>query len=162
MEEAKYSVFSISNWLIEHNATVKGAFPMTVMRLMKLAYFAQGWFLAIRNKPLFYDKIEARRYGPVIPALYDRYKVYGLSTIPQTRIVHLDDESNPSLSAEDERFLREVYERYSDMDTYALSRLTHDRKGPWFKTINHHMTRVIRPTLIQEYYKDVDARERSK
>lgn len=155
MEEAKYSIFSISNWLIEHNAKVKGAFPMTVMRLMKLAYFAQAWSLALRDKPLFYDKIEAWKYGPVISTLYDSYKIYGKEGIPETSTINIENK----LESEDAEFLEKVYNRYSDIDTYTLSRLTHVRQGPWFTTINDKLSRVILPSTIKEYYKELASKK---
>lgn len=151
MKEAKYSVFAISNWFIKHNAEVKGSFPMTIMRLMKLAYFSQAWSLALRDELLFYDKIEARKYGPVIPGLYDLYKIYGKEGIPKTSIV----DSEKELDTVDECFLEKVYDRYAEIDTYSLSRLTHSRTGPWFTTINKKLSRVILPSTIKDYYKNL-------
>lgn len=151
MENAKYSVFAISNWFIEHNAEVKGAFPMTIMRLMKLSYFSQAWSLALRDELLFYDKIEARKYGPVISTLYDLYKIYGKEGIPRTSVVHNEKE----LDDADKVFLKKVYDRYAEIDTYSLSRLTHSRTGPWFTTINKKLSRVILPSTIKDYYKNL-------
>lgn len=37
----------------------------TEMQLFKLAYYAQGWNIAWEGRPLFDDRIEAWRYGPV-------------------------------------------------------------------------------------------------
>lgn len=44
--------------------------PLTPQKLMKLCYIAHGCHLAIGGEPLFDDRIEAWRYGPIIPALY--------------------------------------------------------------------------------------------
>ena len=40
---------------------------LTPMQLVKLAYIAYGWYLAIYEKRLFDDRIEAWKYGPIIP-----------------------------------------------------------------------------------------------
>ena len=47
---------------------------MTNLRLQKLLYFAQGWYLSRYGKPLFQDEIEARKYGPVVPKIYETYR----------------------------------------------------------------------------------------
>jgi uncharacterized phage-associated protein len=43
---------------------------ITPMQLLKLVYIAHGWSLAILGRDLFPDRIEAWKYGPVIPDLY--------------------------------------------------------------------------------------------
>lgn len=40
------------------------------VRIQQLLYYAQGWSLAWRQKPLFEDEIEAWDIGPVIPEIY--------------------------------------------------------------------------------------------
>ena len=37
----------------------------TPSQLMKLAYIAHGWMLALYQRPLITDRIEAWKYGPV-------------------------------------------------------------------------------------------------
>lgn len=36
------------------------------MKLQKLVYFAPGWYLALFNKPLIDERVEAWKFGPVI------------------------------------------------------------------------------------------------
>ena len=57
---------------------------MTNLRLQKLLYFAQGWYLARYGKPLFSDEIEAWTYGPVVPEVYQTYKPNGKDGIEGT------------------------------------------------------------------------------
>ncbi len=47
---------------------------MSNLKLQKLMYYAQGFSLALCNKPLFPERIEAWIHGPVISALYHEYK----------------------------------------------------------------------------------------
>ena len=49
------------------------------LKMQKLLYYAQGHFLATYKKPLFDDKIEAWKYGPVVKEVYDKFKIYGRS-----------------------------------------------------------------------------------
>ena len=47
------------------------------MKIQKLAYYAHGFFLALYDKPLLDDRVEAWKWGPVIPSLYHEFKQYG-------------------------------------------------------------------------------------
>ena len=42
------------------------------MQVLKLAYIAHGWMLALYHRPLIGDGIEAWTYGPIIPVLMTR------------------------------------------------------------------------------------------
>jgi uncharacterized phage-associated protein len=53
---------------------------MSNLKLQKLMYYAQGFSLVLFNKPLFPERIEAWIHGPVIPAVYHKYKGYGAIT----------------------------------------------------------------------------------
>ena len=52
------------------------------LKLQKLLYLAQGFFLAIYGEPLFPEHIEAWTHGPVVPEIYRRFKRFEGSTIP--------------------------------------------------------------------------------
>jgi uncharacterized phage-associated protein len=60
----------------------KQGFALTPMQLLKLVYIAHGWALMILERDLFADRIEAWKYGPVIPVLYHATKHFGRNPIP--------------------------------------------------------------------------------
>ena len=62
-QESLYSAMVWSN----------GDKKITNLKLQKLVYYSQAWFLGIYQKPLFSDKIEAWVHGPVVPALCRPY-----------------------------------------------------------------------------------------
>jgi uncharacterized phage-associated protein len=53
--------------------------PMSTMKLEKLVYYAQAWYLARHDEPLFAEEIQAWREGPVAPALFRQHR--GRSTV---------------------------------------------------------------------------------
>jgi antitoxin SocA-like protein len=57
---------------------------LTPLQVIKLAYIAHGWMLALYQRPLISDSIEAWKYGPVIPTLYHALKKYGAGSVTGT------------------------------------------------------------------------------
>lgn len=47
---------------------------LTNLKLQKLLYYAQAWHLVFRQEPLFTDRIEAWRHGPVVPSVFRQYR----------------------------------------------------------------------------------------
>ena len=52
------------------------------LKLQKLVYYAQGFYSAMFDKPLFNNTISAWIHGPVVEDLYHDYKQYGSNPIP--------------------------------------------------------------------------------
>jgi uncharacterized phage-associated protein len=92
------------------------------LKLQKLLYYAQAWHLALHDAPLFSEKFQAWPSGPLIPALYWRFKEHGISDIPL--------QSAREVPSEIEPFLHEIIEEYGPLDEYDLSSMTY-REAPW-------------------------------
>jgi len=102
---------------------------MTNLKLQKLVYYAQAWYLAINKKPLFDEDFEAWVHGPVIPALYQTYKVNGSQPIiSEVTISEVSKRLNPSVV----KFLDEVAGVYMTFNAYALEAMTH-QETPWIE-----------------------------
>jgi uncharacterized phage-associated protein len=118
-----YDARQIANWFIERAA--RDGRALSIMSLLKLAYIAHGWNLEMRKTPLFSNKIEAWRYGPVVRDVYNAFRPQGINpTNP--------DASFPAPSdATDVGFLEQIYTIYGGMPPFRLSELTHEVGGPW-------------------------------
>lgn len=67
------TALEIADWLVRYRAEDAGA-PIDAMSLQKHLFYAQGFHLAIAHEPLFADEMRAWRNGPVVPAVYHRYR----------------------------------------------------------------------------------------
>lgn len=90
----------------------KSGCVMDEMKLHKLLYFAQRESYVILGKPMFPDKFEAWKYGPVMRSL---------------RKTYWKQQSQPSLQADSEFIpvLEDTLERYAAMDSWTLSNISH-------------------------------------
>lgn len=98
---------------------------LTNLKLQKLVYYAQAWHLALKDTPLFPERIEAWVHGPVVPALYVRFKKYGWE--PITAQV-----STPAFNNGTAKLLEEVFSVYGGYSAWDLERMTH-QEYPWRK-----------------------------
>jgi uncharacterized phage-associated protein len=93
------------------------------LALQKLVYYAQAWHLALKDNPLFDDKIEAWVHGPVVPSVYHRFKKHRWNPIP-------DQPDDPGLGKSVKDHLDEVMEVYSGFSASQLELMTH-KELPW-------------------------------
>lgn len=121
---------------------------MTNLWLNKLLFFAQGQCLARYGKPLFNDAIEAWDYGPVIPAVYRKYKGYGRNPISV-----VDDEYTPAKFTTDERILlADVLREYGVYNASALVSKTHQPNTPWSDAYIEGANNEITPASMKDYF----------
>lgn len=126
---------------------------LTPMQLVKLTYIAHGWSLALRDKDLFRNRIEAWQYGPVIPDLYHATKSFGREPIPLEVIGDSDD---LPVAADDAHFLQEVFNKYGHLDGIALSYITHKAGTPWTQVYRPGVKHIEIPDhLILRHYREL-------
>jgi len=97
--------------------------PISNLKLQKLLYYAQAWYLALYDEPLFDERIEAWVRGPVVPPVYGEFKLNSWNPIQETP-------DKPSFPPQVEAHLNEVMEVYGGYNALHLEQLTH-REDPW-------------------------------
>ena len=97
------------------------------LKLQKLLYFAQGFHLAIFEKPLFPESIEAWTHGPVVPKIYHQFKTCGVSGIPVQEI------NLKLISKNAKNLLDEIWNVYGQFSAWKLRDITHEHT-PWKET----------------------------
>jgi len=115
------------------------------LKLQKLVYYAQGFSLALYNKPLFKERIEAWEHGPVIPALYNRYKLLGATPIPAPKNTDFSKFDEPTKA-----LLNEVYEEYGQFSAWKLRDMSHEEE-PWSKG-NNRASKIISNDDLKQFF----------
>lgn len=102
----------------------------TAMKLQKLVYYCQAWHLAWTEKPLFIERIEAWRNGPVIPVLFNKHK--GAFKLVPGFFRKINDKTTEKLTSNEKDIIDRVLKYYRSKDPHWLSQLTH-MEDPWKK-----------------------------
>ncbi|MEC7310500.1 Panacea domain-containing protein [Vibrio atlanticus] len=136
-------------------ANADGGKMLTHMQLQKLTYIAHGYKLATTQgqQPLISDDVNAWKFGPVIPSLYQELKSYG-----NGKVIPLFFTSNDlPISPNDQALIKAIYDAYGNKDGVELSDLTHRQGTPWDQVWHgangrHYHGAVIPDSLICQYY----------
>ncbi len=124
------------------------------MKLQKLLYLAQGIHLAVNNDAsLFEDAIEAWKYGPVVPSVYHKFKIYFSGEIP---VNHPFSNEGGILSEDQKKLVRRVVELYGGLSAISLSNFTHLQDSPWYPVYNDpfNFSAEISTATISTYFKE--------
>jgi len=165
-----YDPKAIANFFIDAAAAEGRA--LTPLQIIKLVYIAHGWYLALTGQPLINEPPEAWQYGPVIPSLYHRLKIYGNGPVrhkitgfsesewPNLRLA--EHEVSPPQDKTVQGFLNSVWKAYGRFSGIQLSSLTHQDGTPWHQTWEGSKAKYskgvdIPETMIREHYKRLNA-----
>ena len=135
-----YTPQHIANFFLK-KANASGQ-PLDQLKLMKLVYIAYGWSLALKNKKLFLESIEAWQHGPVVPSIYHEFKHFGKAPILEPALcVEFDEEDGlsvytPEIPESDQEtifILDKVWAAYRRFSGWDLRNKTHEDNSPWAK-----------------------------
>lgn len=116
---------------------------LTNLKLQKLVYYAQGFHLAVFEKPLFEDNIVAWEHGPVVESLYHELKKFG------AKQVQLDDPLPNKLNKDQLSLLAEINSVFGQFSAWKLRDMTHN-ESPWLTTPRGE---VISVNKLTDYFK---------
>ncbi len=126
---------------------------ITNMAVNKLVYFAQGWSLALLDRPLFDDEIYAWQYGPIEKDVYFAFKPCGKDLISEPS----DYVDSNDFSSDEIDLIMDVYNHYKQYSAIGLMNLSHDEKGPWNKYFDENLIggTIIPKQEIKDYFKSI-------
>ena len=160
MKIVEANAIAFANGFVER-ARKKGR-QLSPIEVLKLTYIAHGWSLALLDRELFGDEVQAWKFGPVIPILYQATKFFGNGPVTQA-IKHPyfpGEYDGMQLSNVENELLDRVYQVYGHLKPFQLSGLTHQKGTPWDKVWNKQGGKrmrdaVIPNPLIQKHFKEL-------
>jgi len=141
-----YSVIDIANKVITGTNISQGD-TISNLKLQKMLYYLQGFFLAVFDQKLFNNPIEAWQYGPVVRDAYFHFSKFG-----QGAIIPSGNEEIISLSPKENTLFNEVMTEFGQYSAIKLMHMTHDEL-PWKKTWYENPQGIIPDELLIEYFK---------
>ncbi len=158
----KTNALSVANYFIDLAA--KEGKPLHLLGLVKRVYIAHGFALALLHRGLLdprFDKVEAWKYGPVIPSVYHSFKQYKANEITEKTVIMEWDATRkepvfntPVLTSEDEAaIVKMVWRRYSSFTDGELVDLTHKKGSPWAICFEEGRNVEIPDRMTELYYK---------
>lgn len=133
---------AVANAFLDLQAADTGNFPrIDQMKLYKLVFYAQAWWLAQKDSSLFEEDVLAWPWGPVVKELYGDFKSSGRSPITHQRATtitktgasvfdfRIAEPEKPN--AEVMSFLKQIWDIHKPFTGIALSNATHAKGEPW-------------------------------
>src|SRR3989344_7540784 len=137
---AKYLIYLASQAFVGDNKEREG---ITNLKLQKMLYFAQAYYLSKIGKPLFSDPIEAWEYGPVVADVYRKFKSHGSNPI-------INENDKSTLSEGDKEIVKRVWDTFGAYSASRLVDIAHAHT-PW-KDASATESKIISHKAIKEYY----------
>lgn len=97
---------------------------LTNLKMQKLCAYAQAVSLALLNRPLFDERIEAWKHGPVVPSVYETFRENGDRVIPGNG---LSEKFAREPFDDKQKFVLEMVARYyGRFSAWGLRERSHD------------------------------------
>jgi len=148
----KYNIEDIADFFLkivdrESESTI------TPLKLQKILYYSQGYYLAMHDDELFPEEFEAWAHGPVNEKIYEKYKDYKYQNIPAP--THEIKE----FSKDKIDFLTDIWETFGIYDGKYLEEQTH-KETPWIIARKGYepgarCNEIITKSSMKEYFKKV-------
>ncbi|RWD79743.1 Panacea domain-containing protein [Mesorhizobium sp.] len=138
---------AVATWFINRIDRAAGE-AITHLKVQKLVYYADAWFLANYDRSLISDDFEAWAHGPVVRSVYEKYRDCGY--------IALEPEKPRAIHAEVLPVLEAVHREYGQFSAKRLEGLTH-HEDPWKLTRGDlapeaKCTRSIDKLLMRNFY----------
>ena len=150
-----YKAIEVAHWFINKDEEIREqteSEKITLLKVLKLLYYAEGCYLASFAKSLFPERILAWEHGPVVEEVYKEYpNAYELNLTSE------DKQELKKFSKEDDEFLGQVYDVFGQYTAWGLRNMTH-KETPWIEAtdngthLNGEISRETMKTYFEENY----------
>ena len=155
----KYRAIDVARWFIFKNQEIMqdmGGDELTLLKLLKLLYYAEGCSLALGNGSLFEEKFLAWEHGPVVAEVYAAYSKdpYHLPFGTEADVASVEKINR---NAADRAVLEDVFDVFGKYSAWGLRNMTHE-ETPWLEAteqgqrLNGEISRETMKRFFQEHY----------
>lgn len=124
---------------------------LSKLKIQKLLYYAQGYYLALYNKPLFDEKISAWQHGPVVEDIYSEFKTNNGNFIP-TNDYKMNDDEIDKIGKDEKELIEDVFQLMGQYSAWRLRDKTH-QEDPWIDNYKEGENREISHSDMKKYFK---------
>lgn len=151
MNKNEKNIFNVATFFLNIVDRDFGS-AITPLKLQKILYYAQGYYLAMFDEPLFNEDFQAWAHGPVNPEIYEKYKEYGFDSIDAPDISEI-----PNFDEKTVDFLCKIWATFGIFDGKYLEELTH-KESPWLNAREGYKPgevchEVITKESMKEFFK---------
>lgn len=155
-----YNTLDIARYVIKYSNDRD--YGISNLKLQKILYFIQAYFLIQANSPCFREPIEAWDFGPVVPDVYKQYKAYGGTDIPTMKsYISFDGDdiwkskrirfNKINIKDEDKILINKVVDKFSEYSATDLVTLT-QHQTPWIDAFSLGKNNEISLDAIKDYF----------
>jgi len=148
----KISIYDVADYFLKIVDRDSGS-TITPLKLQKILYYSQGYYLAMYDKELFSADFRAWAHGPANEDIYGKYKDEKYEAIPEPsdEIKTLDDHVM--------KFLNDIWHTFGMYDGKFLEEQTHKEK-PWIMARKGYEPgekchNIITKESMKDYFKTV-------
>lgn len=142
-----YDVIDVAKYIILF--CKENGYSISNLKLQKLLYFVQAQFLVIKGEPAFLEEIEAWDFGPVVPEVYQYFKIWGSSELPAL----LAKGARSKIYTSDQKIIDEILKECAPYSASFLVDITHNQ-DPWQDAYERYYNNVITRESIKEYFEN--------
>lgn len=132
---------ALAKYVISYvNLNAKTQFKgITNLKLQKILYYIEGYYMARYGYSLYPALIEAWRFGPVLPSVYYEYAIFGAESIilsPAEEEEAIEAFDRNVIDDEKKELINSVIRQKMDMDVWQLVDATH-KEEPWLQATDN-------------------------
>ncbi|MCY4491562.1 MAG: DUF4065 domain-containing protein [Thaumarchaeota archaeon] len=142
-------------WVADYIAAIGGG-ELTPLHILKMTYMSHGYVWGISKHRLISDNVEAWKYGPVYPTVYEAFNTYGNNPVKslhfcgtilskknmvEKRIINLES----VFDEKEKEVIYNVIKAYSDWTGGELIALMHQKGTPWRRHYIKNYTGIVIP-----------------
>jgi uncharacterized phage-associated protein len=155
-----YNALDVGRYII--NYCNEKEYCINNLKLQKILYFIQAWYLYRFNKPCFRDSIEAWSFGPVIPKVYREFKRFGCCDLYKITTYYEVNNNNFWLSKtiefnndiieeDDKEIINAIIDKLSNYSATTLTEITL-KQDPWKYAYKKDDANIISNSSIKEFF----------